>query len=171
MDQKHQGNCIHVLTQQHIQINPQSLYFTHAPGTWLIPQSITIAPGLIHSPFTISALPAATTRISALPTYKKKNPNNFMSHQQQRKAELLQQQLKSAPIAAKLCAHPLPLEECEGIISDDRQLTVPWQGQIPTARNYRLFSHSYPELLLVNTSQPPLNSFMIPKWIIYTTFR
>jgi len=57
------SNCIY------IQIKPHSLYITHAPGTWLIPQSITIAPGLIHSPFTISALPAATTRISALATY------------------------------------------------------------------------------------------------------
>lgn len=46
-----------------------------------------------------------------------------------------------------------------------------WQGQIPTARNCSLFSGSYPELLLVYTSQPPLNSSTIPKCMIHSTFR
>ena len=35
------------------------------PGTWLMPQSITTAPGRIQSPFTISGRPIATTRICA----------------------------------------------------------------------------------------------------------
>lgn len=40
-----------------------------SPGTWLIPQSMTTAPFLIHSPFTISAFPMPTTRMSAFPTW------------------------------------------------------------------------------------------------------
>lgn len=40
-----------------------------APGTWLIPQSMTTAPSFSHSPRTISARPAPTTRMSARPTW------------------------------------------------------------------------------------------------------
>ena len=39
------------------------------PGTWLIPQSMTTDPSFTHSPLTISARPAPTTRISARPTW------------------------------------------------------------------------------------------------------
>lgn len=43
----------------------------YIPGMWLMPQSITTAPSFNHSPFTISALPAPTTNMSALPTWKR----------------------------------------------------------------------------------------------------
>lgn len=97
------------------QTHPHLFYIPHAPGTWLIPQSITIAPGLIHSPFTISALPAATTRISALPTYKKikKTTNNSVSHWQWKNAELLLQQVRSASVVVKLCS-PIAIGGMEG---------------------------------------------------------
>lgn len=105
VDKRHQGNSIYELSSCiYTQTHPRLLYTAHAPGTWLIPQSITIAPGLIHSPFTISALPAATTRISALPTYKKnlKTTNNCVSHWQWENAELLLQQVRSTSAAVKL---------------------------------------------------------------------
>lgn len=37
-----------------------------------MPQSMTTAPFLIHSPFTISAFPMPTTKMSALPTWTRK---------------------------------------------------------------------------------------------------
>lgn len=39
------------------------------PGIELIPQSITTAPSLIHSPFTIFGWPIPTTSMSAFATY------------------------------------------------------------------------------------------------------
>lgn len=56
--------CICWLSQKEIQCTMTALI----PITWLMPQSMTTAPFLIHSPFTISAFPIPTTRMSALPT-------------------------------------------------------------------------------------------------------
>ena len=48
--------------------SPTSRLLPLLPSTLLIPTSISVAPGLIQLPLTISALPTAATTISARPT-------------------------------------------------------------------------------------------------------